>query len=99
MTFEGSALRLAFDHVDGGLEARGGALAGFTIAGQEREFHPAEARIEDGTVVVWSDHVPEPRAARYAWADSPQANLYNASGLPASPFRTDDWPGLTEGAH
>jgi len=96
MIAEGSQLRLTFDHTEGGLEAKGGALRGFTVAGEDREFHPAEARIEAGTVVVWSEAVPEPKASRYGWADSPDCNLYNSSGLPASPFRTDDWPALTE---
>jgi sialate O-acetylesterase len=96
---EGSRLRLTFDDAAGGLEAKGGALAGFTVAGEDRQFYPAEARIE-GTdaVVLWSDAVKAPRAARYGWEDSPRCNLYNAAGLPAAPFRTDDWPSLTEGA-
>jgi sialate O-acetylesterase len=96
---EGSRLRLTFDEAEGGLEAKGGALTGFAVAGEDHAFHPAEARIEAGnTVVVWSDAVAAPQAARYGWEDSPDCNLYNADGLPASPFRTDDWPGLTEGA-
>jgi sialate O-acetylesterase len=98
ITRAGSRIRLAFDHAAGGLEAKGGALAGFEVAGEDRSFHRAEARIEDGTVVVWSDEVGEPVAARYGWADNPHCNLYNAAGLPASPFRTDSWPGITEGA-
>jgi sialate O-acetylesterase len=95
---EGTVMRIAFDRTEGGLEAKGGALRGFVVAGEDREFHPAEARIDDETVVVWSSKVPEPVAVRYGWEDAPDCNLYDQAGLPASPFRTDDWPGLTEGA-
>jgi len=57
----------------------------------------ADARIEGNTVVVSSRDVPQPVAVRYAWGDSPRGNLFNKDGLPASPFRTDDWPGITGG--
>ena len=57
----------------------------------------AEARIEGETVFVWSDEVAAPVAVRYGWAANPVCNLYNAAGLPAAPFRTDDWPGVTGG--
>jgi sialate O-acetylesterase len=70
----------------------GQPLAGFAIAGSDRRFVWGKAAIEGNTVAVWSDEVPEPVAVRYAWADNPEsANLANAAGLPASPFRTDDW--------
>ena len=86
---------MTFDHAGGGLEWLGDAsasLRGFAIAGADRRFVWANAAIENGRVVVWSDLVPAPVAVRYAWADNPEgANLYNAAGLPASPFRTDDW--------
>ena len=98
MTREGSRIRIAFDHARGGLEARGGALRGFAIAGRDRKFRWADARIEGDTVVVWSDAIAEPVAVRYGWADNPICNLVNAAGLPASPFRTDDWPGITRAA-
>jgi len=94
---EGSAVRIMFDHVDGGLRARRGALRGFAIAGADRRFVWAQARIEQDTVRVWSNDVPQPVAVRYAWAANPPCNLYNAAGLPAVPFRTDAWPGITEG--
>lgn len=82
-----------FDHADGGLVAKGGGpLRGFAIAGPDREFVWAEARIDGHTVVVSSPQVQEPAAVRYAWASNPQGNLCNQAGLPASPFRTDDWP-------
>jgi sialate O-acetylesterase len=72
-------------------------LSGFAIAGNDRKYHWAEARIEGDTVVVSSPDVPVPVAIRYAWAGNPTCNLVNAAGLPASPFRTDDWPGITWG--
>ena len=72
--------------------APGGALGGFAVAGADRRFVWAEARVEGGRVVVWSDRVPSPVAVRYAWGNNPdRANLYNAAGLPAGPFRTDAW--------
>jgi sialate O-acetylesterase len=84
---------IAFDHVGGGLAARGrsdGTLAEFAIAGADRKFIRAEAKVEGDRVVVWYEGVAEPVAVRYAWADNPAgANLVNAEGLPASPFRTD----------
>lgn len=84
-----------FDHVGGGLVAGDGPRAsptGFAVAGADRRFVWAEARIEGGRVVVWSELVPDPVAVRYGWADNPEgANLYNREGLPAAPFRTDDW--------
>ncbi len=80
---------LAFTHTDGGLVARGGALTGFAIAGADRRFVWAQARIEGDKVVVWSPDVAEPSAVRYAWADNPDCNLYNGADLPAVPFRTD----------
>lgn len=97
MEIEGNKVRLHFKHVDGGLVAKGGELRGFAIAGPDRKFVWAKAVIEGDTVVVWSDEVPNPVAVRYGWADNPDCNLYNKAGLPASPFRTDDWPGITAG--
>lgn len=98
MKREGNAIRLYFTHVDGGLMTPNGEpLKGFAIAGADRKFVWAEARIEGDTVLVSSPQVPEPVAVRYAWADNPVCNLYNRAGLPASPFRTDDWPGVTQG--
>jgi sialate O-acetylesterase len=70
-------------------------LEGFAICGEDRKFVWADAKIEGDTVVVWSDKVSNPTAVRYGWADNPTCNLYNAAGLPASPFRTDDFPGRT----
>ena len=93
MAIEGKSARLKFTHVGGGLVAKGGgALDGFAVAGADRKFHWATARIDGESVIVSSPEVATPVAVRYAWADSPECNLFNADGLPASPFRTDDWP-------
>lgn len=93
----GGALRLHFDHAEGGLVVKGDTLGEFSIAGEDRKWHWAEARIEGNTIVVSSKAVPNPVAVRYAWQSNPLASLYNGAGLPAVPFRTDDWPGVTEG--
>jgi len=99
MKVEDGRIRVCFQHADDGLVAKdGGPLRGFSIAGQDREFVPAQARIEGDTVVASSEQVTQPVAVRYAWADSPECNLHNGAGLPASPFRTDDWPGITKDA-
>jgi sialate O-acetylesterase len=87
---EGDAMRLWFDHAASGLEAKGGALKGFEIAGTDRKFVPADARIENATVLVSSASIPQPAFVRYGWADNPECNLYNKEGLPASPFRTGE---------
>jgi sialate O-acetylesterase len=91
MTQEANRIRIKFDHTDGGLVARGDKLEGFAVAGENKKFVWAQARIEGDTVVVWSDTVSKPIAVRYAWADNPAATLYNAADLPAVPFRTDGW--------
>ncbi len=92
---EYGAIVLVFDHIGGGLVAKGDTLKGFTIAGEDRKFVPAEAKIVGNNVVVSSPQVKDPVAVRYSWAINPDGNLYNKAGLPASPFRTDDWPGKT----
>ncbi len=93
MTIEGGAIRLRFDHTGAGLAARDGkALSHFVVAGLNRRFFPAEVRIDGNTVVVRSAAVPDPVAVRYAWADNPEGcNFCNQDGLPAGPFRTDNW--------
>jgi sialate O-acetylesterase len=91
MKIEGKTAVISFDHVGGGLVANGdGPLKGFAIAGEDKKFVWADAKIEGETVVVSSDAVPNPVAVRYAWADNPVCNLYNKEGLPASLFRTDE---------
>ena len=92
MAVEGSAIRLKFTHLGGGLVAKGGPLQQFAIAGADQNFVWADARIDGDTVIVSSKDVSAPVAVRYAWADNPAGcNLYNQAGLPASPFRTDNW--------
>lgn len=86
---------LHFKHVGKGLEAKDGPLSGFTIAGADRKFYNAQAEIRGDTVLVWCDKVTEPVAVRYGWANCPVVNLWNKDGLPATPFRTDDFPGVT----
>lgn len=86
----GREVALRFRHTEGGLVARGGPLTGFQVAGEDRQWRPAVARIDGDRVVVSSPEVPRPVAARYAWENFPACNLYNGAGLPASPFRTDD---------
>ena len=83
-------LRLNFSHIDGGLVAKG-PLAGFALAGPDHQWHWAEVRIDGNTVIVSSPAVREPIAVRYAWQANPPAPLFNAAGLPAVPFRSDDW--------
>jgi sialate O-acetylesterase len=99
MTVQDGKARLHFKHVGKGLEAKDGPLNGFTIAGPDRKFHNAKAEIQGDTVLVWSDDVKEPAAVRYGWANCPVVNLWNKDGLPASPFRTDDFPGVTASKH
>ena len=95
-SINGRQIQLHFSNTDGGLVARdGGPLKGFAIAGEDRQFIEATAMIENGTIVVSSDKISEPLAVRYGWADNPECNLVNGAGLPAIPFRTDDWPGVT----
>ncbi|MVT11024.1 sialate O-acetylesterase [Chitinophaga tropicalis] len=89
---------LTFKHADNGLKTKqGAALKGFAVAGEDKKFHWAEATITGNKVTVWSSEVARPVAVRYSWADNPDGNLLNGAGLPASPFRTDDWQGVTFG--
>jgi sialate O-acetylesterase len=93
----GGAMKIHFDHTDGGLVVKGDKLGEFSLAGSDHKWHWADARIEGNTVIVSSQSVPNPVAVRYAWQSFPTATLYNGAGLPAVPFRTDDWPGVTFG--
>lgn len=87
---EGDKIRLRFTHTGGGLKAKGGELKGFAVAGADKKFVWAQARIDGDSVVVWNDAMKSPAYVRYAWADNPECTLYNGAGLPASPFRTDE---------
>lgn len=89
---EGKKAVVGFEPLQSPLAARGtGPLQGFSVAGQDRVFHPAQARIEGEKVIVWSEDVRTPVAVRYAWGSYPEHNLANEAGLPASPFRSDNW--------
>lgn len=91
-TIEGNKIRISFNHTGSGLTVKGyDELKGFAIAGADKKFYWAEAEIKGNQVIVWSDEVENPVAVRYAWADNPDAALYNEEGLPAVPFRTDEW--------
>lgn len=108
MSVEGEKIRIKFEHVGGGLvigaapptqldqspQTPSDHLVGFSIAGADKKFVWASAKIDGPSVLVWNDEVKRPAAVRYAWANNPECNLYNKEGLPAGPFRTDDWVAL-----
>ena len=109
MTIEGKTIRLRFDNIGGGLTINRPApgastptappeLRGFTLAGVDEKFYPAKARVEADSVVLSTDYVQAPVAARYGFAgDTADANFSNVEGLPCGTFRTDDWPVETTG--
>ena len=92
MQAEGDQIRLSFDHVGGGLAPRDAELTEFMIAGVDRCFYPARALIDGESVLVSSERVAHPVAVRFSWRNAPEPNFGNEDGLPAAPFRTDDWP-------
>jgi len=91
MSVEDGKAVISFDHTGSGLTAKEGGLTGFYVAGSDRKFVPARAKIKGNTVVVWSPAVKKPVAVRYGFRDTATASLFNKEGLPASPFRTDEW--------
>jgi len=92
MQIEGNSIRVKFTHISGGLVAKGGDLKWFQVAGADKNFVDAAAKIDGATIVVAAPGVSAPQAVRYAWHRWPEgANLYNADGLPAPQFRSDDW--------
>lgn len=94
---EGNRIRISFINIGSKLSTKDGKeLTGFSIAGKDKKFYWAKAIIEGDEVVVYSGKVAEPVAVRYAWADNPECNLINSEGLPAVPFRTDDWKGISQ---
>jgi sialate O-acetylesterase len=98
MSVEGNKVRIRFDHVGGGLVTRDGkAPSDFLVAGKDQQFVPATAAIDGDAVVVSSEQVAKPVAVRFGWRDAAEPNLANKEGLPACPFRTDQWKGVTEG--
>jgi sialate O-acetylesterase len=95
MQIEGDSVRIEFDHAEGLKTAGGGPVQGFALAGEDQKFYWATATLNQNAVVLRADAVKKPVAVRYGWADAPNGNLYNAANLPARPFRTDDWPGIS----
>lgn len=99
--FTGGYTIVNFTHADSGLMVKDkyGYLKGFELAGADHKFYYAQAVIVDGNKVkVWCDQVMQPAAVRYAWTDAPtDANLYSKEGFPVSPFRSDNWKGITDG--
>jgi sialate O-acetylesterase len=91
-TIRGDTAVVSFAPIDGGLKIHADRLGGFALAGADKRFVWANARVVGDRVYVWSDRVAAPRAVRYAWANNPEgANLFGANGLPAAPFRSDRW--------
>lgn len=100
MQLGGNKFTVSLKNANGGLRSsdKYGYVKGFEVAGEDRKFFWAQARIEGSKIVVWSDQVSNPVALRYGWSDDNiEANLFNGEGLPATPFRTDTWKGVTEG--
>jgi sialate O-acetylesterase len=94
---EENRIRISFSETGSGLSTSdGNEVTGFAIAGSDQKFHWAKTVVKGNEIVVYSDEVAEPVAVRYAWADNPECNLVNSEGLPAVPFRTDDWKGITQ---
>jgi sialate O-acetylesterase len=97
MDVTGNKIRLRFKHAEGGLVTQDNEpVKSLAIAGEDRKFVWAQAKIDGETLLAWHPDVARPVAVRYGWADCPDCNLYNKAGLPASPFRTDDWPAVTQ---
>jgi sialate O-acetylesterase len=98
MKIEKNGIRIYFDNVGSGIASNGEQLKGFAIAGEDQKFVWANATVDKNTVLVWSEKINKPVAVRYGWANWIECNLFNKEKLPASPFRTDDWPGITDNA-
>ncbi|HEY1213716.1 MAG TPA: hypothetical protein VGE93_08800, partial [Bryobacteraceae bacterium] len=94
---QSGAIRLHFIHTDGGLVVKGEHLGQFQIAGDDQKWMWADAHISGDYIIVSTSLVQNPVAVRYAWQANPVATLFNGAGLPAVPFRTDEWKGITEG--
>lgn len=90
-TIKGNKMELDFGQGQDGFQIKGTILKGFTIAGPDHVFYPAEATVQEGKIILSSPKVSVPLAARYGWADNPNCNLYGKNGLPVAPFRTDSW--------
>jgi sialate O-acetylesterase len=96
LKIKGNQAIVSFDYVGGGLEAKGGKLTGFAICGEDKKWVWADAETDGKVVTVSSPQVAKPVAVRYGWSNFPIVNLFNKDGLPASPFRTDEFPGITQ---
>lgn len=97
LTVNGNKAHVSFDHVHGGLVSKGDELKGFAICGEDKKWVWAKATIEGDTVVLEAKEVAQPVAVRYGWANNPEVSLYNKAGLPAGPFRSDNFKGVTTG--
>ncbi|HYK45665.1 MAG TPA: sialate O-acetylesterase [Parafilimonas sp.] len=97
MKIDGNKVKIYFKNIGGGLMAKNGDLKGFEVAGADKKFYAATTTIDGDHVVVSNENVTAPVAVRFGWMDDAGAdNLFNKEGFPAGPFRTDDWPGITE---
>ncbi|MGC9363685.1 MAG: sialate O-acetylesterase [Fidelibacterota bacterium] len=96
MVVEDNKVRIYFDFADDGLKINGDDLSHFSIAGADSVFQPAKTKIEGNTILVWNENITKPIAVRFGWSNTAELNLYNSAGLPASPFRTDDFPVSTQ---
>jgi len=100
MQLDRNIATISFDHIGSGLLVKNkhGYINEFEIAGEDKNFHWAKAKLDGDKIIVWSDKVEKPVAVRFGWSCNPaEFNLYNKEGLPASPFRIDDWEGITDG--
>ncbi len=97
MKVKGNKIIIAFTNAKGLIALNNQPLQEFVIAGSDKKFVPAQAIIKGNTVTVWSNEINTPLAVRFNWSKVPQAELYNSAGLPATPFRTDNWPVATQG--
>jgi len=98
MKIEGNKVIISFDNIGKGLDVKNkyGYVNGFAIAGADKKFVWAKAYIDKDNIIVYNEHIDSPVAVRYAWGNNPDVNLFNKEGLPAVPFRTDSWQGITE---
>jgi sialate O-acetylesterase len=91
MTVNKNRVVLQFANAENGLMQKGKAIVGFFVAGNDKQFYPAQTKINGNSITVWSKEVKEPVAVRYAFSNTAIGNVFSKEGLPLSPFRTDDW--------